>query len=156
MFDINGGEWLVLLVVAVIVIGPERLPGYAEQLARLVKRGREFVTSTRSRLDEELGDGAGVDWQALDPRRYDPRRIVRDALLDDDTRGTLSDVANAVGLGGAGAAKATANPSAGAPAGVPAGTPASAALDPAASMPFRAGATYVPGSGPVPWDDEAT
>src|SRR5262245_51571541 len=57
VFDINGGEWLVLLVVAVIVIGPERLPGYAEQLARLVKRGREFVTSTRTRLDEELGDG---------------------------------------------------------------------------------------------------
>ncbi|WP_284291324.1 twin-arginine translocase TatA/TatE family subunit [Luteimicrobium album] len=153
MFDINGGEWLVLLVVAVIVIGPERLPGYAEQLARLVKRGREFVTSTRSRLDEELGEGAGVDWQALDPRRYDPRRIVRDALLDDDTRGTLSDVANAVGLSGAGAAKATANPAA---PGVPAGAPAPAALDPTASMPFRAGAAFVPGSGPVPWDDEAT
>jgi sec-independent protein translocase protein TatB len=153
VFDINGGEWLVLLVVAVIVIGPERLPGYAEQLARLVKRGREFVTSTRSRLDEELGEGAGVDWQALDPRRYDPRRIVRDALLDDDTRGTLSDVANAVGLGGVGAAKATASPAA---PGVPAGASQPASLDPAAAMPFRAGATYVPGSGPVPWDDEAT
>ncbi|MGL5860798.1 MAG: hypothetical protein ACRCY9_06050, partial [Phycicoccus sp.] len=25
-----------------------------------------------------------VDWQALDPRRYDPRRIVREALLDGD------------------------------------------------------------------------
>ncbi|MGC5167307.1 twin-arginine translocase TatA/TatE family subunit [Luteimicrobium sp. DT211] len=156
MFDINGGEWLVLLVVAVIVIGPERLPGYAEQLARLVKRGREFVTSTRTRLDEELGDGAGVDWQALDPRRYDPRRIVRDALLDDDTRGTLSDVASAVGLKGAGGAT-------GARTGDPGGRPvenapaeAPAALDPAASMPFRAGATYVAGSGPVPWDDEAT
>ncbi|MFC8732272.1 twin-arginine translocase TatA/TatE family subunit [Luteimicrobium sp. NPDC057192] len=158
MFDINGGEWLVLLVVAVIVIGPERLPGYAEQLARLVKRGREFVSSTRTRLDEELGEGAGVDWQALDPRRYDPRRIVRDALLDDDTRGTFSDVAKAVGLGGAADAGATA-----AHAGVPAGSrpvdgPAAQppALDPAASMPFRAGSTYVAGSGPVPWDDEAT
>jgi len=163
VFDINGGEWLVLLVVAVIVIGPERLPGYAEQLARLVKRGREFVTSTRTRLDEELGEGAGVDWQALDPRRYDPRRIVRDALLDDDTRGTFSDVAKAVGLGGtadAGAAttRATApgpRPAAGPrPADGPVAQPS--ALDPAASMPFRAGSTYVAGSGPVPWDDEAT
>jgi sec-independent protein translocase protein TatB len=160
VFDINGGEWLVLLVVAVIVIGPERLPGYAEQLARLVKRGREFVTSTRTRLDEELGEGSGVDWQALDPRRYDPRRIVRDALLDDDTRGTFSDVAKAVGLGGAAATAA----GAGAPGEVPGGTPVAAvqtpppagAFDPAASMPFRAGSTYVAGSGPVPWDDEAT
>ena len=157
MFDINGGEWLVLLVVAVIVIGPERLPGYAEQLARLVKRGRAFVSSTRNRLDDELGDGAGVDWQALDPRRYDPRRIVRDALLDDDTRGAFSDVASAVGLGGtsskAAASKAAAASAAGAPVTAVA---APAAPDPAASMPFRPGATYVAGGGPVPWDDEAT
>jgi sec-independent protein translocase protein TatB len=26
-----------------------------------------------------------VDWKKLDPRQYDPRRIIREALLDDDT-----------------------------------------------------------------------
>ena len=36
-------------------------------------------------MDEELADEVGdVDWAALDPRKYDPRRIVRDALLEDD------------------------------------------------------------------------
>ena len=35
-----------------------------------------------STVDDEMGD-TGVDWEALDPRRYDPRRIVREALLDD-------------------------------------------------------------------------
>ena len=80
MFDINGGELLVLLVVAAVVVGPQRLPAYAEQLGALVRRGRDWVSQTRTRLDEET---AGVDWEALDPRRYDPRRIVRDALLED-------------------------------------------------------------------------
>jgi sec-independent protein translocase protein TatB len=84
VFDINGGEFLILLVVAVLVIGPERLPKYAEQLAHLVKRAKVFLEETKSRVDDELGeDLKDVDWAALDPRKYDPRRIVRDALLDD-------------------------------------------------------------------------
>lgn len=84
MLGINGGELLVLLLVAALVIGPERLPAYAEQLAGWVRRLRDVARDARSRIDDELGDtAADVDWAALDPRRYDPRRIVRDALLDD-------------------------------------------------------------------------
>jgi sec-independent protein translocase protein TatB len=84
VFDINGGEFLILLVVAVLVIGPERLPKYAEQLGQLAKRARVFLQETKSRVDDELGeDIKDVDWAALDPRKYDPRRIVREALLDD-------------------------------------------------------------------------
>ena len=85
MFGINGGELLVLLVVAALIIGPERLPGYAEQLGHWVRRGRQLVRDAKARVDEELGEEVGdVDWAALDPRKYDPRRIVRDALLEDD------------------------------------------------------------------------
>jgi sec-independent protein translocase protein TatB len=83
---------LILLVVAVVVIGPERLPKYAEQLASLVKRARVYIASTRERVDAELGGDTGVDWSKLDPRQYDPRRIVRDALLDDDMRSTIASV----------------------------------------------------------------
>ena len=39
MMGISGGEFVVLLVVVAIVLGPERLPQYAQQLARLVSRG---------------------------------------------------------------------------------------------------------------------
>jgi sec-independent protein translocase protein TatB len=92
VFDINGGEMLILLVVAVVVIGPERLPKYAEQLAGLAKRARAYIASTRERVDSELGGDSGVDWAKLDPRQYDPRRIVRDALLDDDMRSTIASV----------------------------------------------------------------
>ncbi|GEL95689.1 Sec-independent protein translocase TatB [Cellulomonas composti] len=83
MFDINGAELVVILLVAAVVIGPHRLPGYAEQLADLVRRGRAWLSETRTRIDAESGD-LGVDWEALDPRRYDPRRIVREALLEPD------------------------------------------------------------------------
>ncbi len=85
MLDINGGELLVLLVVGVIVLGPERLPQYAAQLARFVRQARSFARTARDQMREELGeDFDDIDWESLDPRRYDPRRIVREALLDDD------------------------------------------------------------------------
>ncbi|MEN0129989.1 MAG: hypothetical protein AAGC49_11160 [Brevundimonas sp.] len=87
LFDINGGEFLVLLLVAAIVIGPQRLPGYAEQLGALVRKARVWMKDAKNRIDTEMGDDAiDVDWTTLDPRRYDPRRIVRDALLEPDAR----------------------------------------------------------------------
>ena len=83
MFGINGGELIVLLVVALDVLGPERLPQYAEQLAHLVKSVRRFAKGAQAQMREELGpEFDEIDWQELDPRQYDPRRIVRDALSD--------------------------------------------------------------------------
>jgi sec-independent protein translocase protein TatB len=85
VFGINGGEVLVLLLVALVVVGPERLPGYAEQLGRWVRQLRGFVRTAKERVAEEMGEeGADLDWSQLDPRRYDPRRIVREALLEDE------------------------------------------------------------------------
>ena len=84
MFGINGWEFVIILVVAMLVIGPERLPVYAEQLGSLVRRGRDLLQSAKARVDDELGpEFSDVDWSKLDPRQYDPRKIVRDALLDD-------------------------------------------------------------------------
>lgn len=84
MFGINGGEFLVLALVALLVVGPERLPGYAEQLGRWVRRLRDLAGTAKERVAAELGEDAqDLDWSTLDPRRYDPRRIVREALLDE-------------------------------------------------------------------------
>ncbi|MET1036549.1 MAG: sec-independent translocase [Arthrobacter sp.] len=84
MFGINGGEFLVLAVLAVLVLGPDKLPEYAQQLARLVKEVRRMATGAKEQLREEVGDEiADIDWRKLDPRQYDPRKIIKDALLDD-------------------------------------------------------------------------
>ena len=83
MFGINGGEFVVLLVVALLVIGPERLPQYSAQLARFVKQARRVALDAREQVRDELGpEFDDVDWRKLDPRQYDPRRIVRDALSE--------------------------------------------------------------------------
>ncbi len=86
----NGGELLIIAVIALIVIGPERLPQYAAQLGRMVRELRKMAMGAREQVRDELGpEFDDVDWQKLDPRQYDPRRIVREALSDaweDDAR----------------------------------------------------------------------
>ncbi|WP_026550583.1 protein translocase TatA [Arthrobacter sp. Br18] len=84
MVGINGLEFVVLAILAVFILGPERLPEYASQLARLVKGLRRMASGAREQLREEVGPELDeVDWRKLDPRQYDPRRIIKEALLDD-------------------------------------------------------------------------
>ncbi|OUM45517.1 Sec-independent protein translocase family protein [Arthrobacter sedimenti] len=84
MMGINGLEALVLGLLAIFVLGPEKLPEYAMGLARIVKALRRFAGGAQEQLREELGDELlDVDWRKLDPRQYDPRSIVREALLEE-------------------------------------------------------------------------
>lgn len=84
MMGINGLEVMVLGLLAVLILGPEKLPEYAAGLARIVKALRRLATGAHEQLREELGDDlTDVDWRKLDPRQYDPRLIVREALLED-------------------------------------------------------------------------
>ena len=76
---------IVLLLLALFLIGPERVPEYAQKLKELVKAGKRYATGATDGLKETLGpEFADVDWRKLDPRQYDPRTIVRQALLEDD------------------------------------------------------------------------
>ncbi len=82
MLNISGGEFIILAFLALVLIGPERLPQYAQQLARLVKTLKEMMSGARTTLQEELGEDY-AELAKFDPRQYDPRRIVREALLED-------------------------------------------------------------------------
>ncbi|GAA0492553.1 Sec-independent protein translocase TatB [Microbacterium aurantiacum] len=82
-FGLTIEKVILIAVVGGLLIGPERLPGLAAQLAALVKRVREFGQSAQGRLKEQMGEEFDeVDWKRLDPRQYDPRRIIRDALIE--------------------------------------------------------------------------
>lgn len=54
MFDIGFFELILIGVVALLVIGPERLPGLARQAGKWVGRGRRFVSSVQADIKEEL------------------------------------------------------------------------------------------------------
>jgi sec-independent protein translocase protein TatB len=83
-FGLTFDKLLIIAIIAVFLIGPDRLPGYAAQLARLVKSLRGMADGAKERMREEMGpEFDEVDWKKLDPRQYDPRRIIREALVDE-------------------------------------------------------------------------
>jgi sec-independent protein translocase protein TatB len=108
MFGIGYPELVVLAIVGLIVLGPDRLPGLARDAARMLRTLREMATGARAQLKDELGpEFADVDLRNLnpraavqravfgddvpdlrkyDPRRYNPGAVVRDTILgrDDD------------------------------------------------------------------------
>jgi sec-independent protein translocase protein TatB len=84
VFGLSGEKLLILGIIAVIVLGPERLPEYAKGLANIIKSLRRMAAGAKTQMKEELGeDFDDMDWRKLDPRQYDPRRIIREALTED-------------------------------------------------------------------------
>lgn len=84
MFGLTFEKLLLIGVIAAFVIGPQRLPEYAARLAGFVRQLRGMADGAKERMREEMGpEFDEVDWKKLDPRQYDPRRIIRDALLEE-------------------------------------------------------------------------
>jgi len=94
---------VVLALVGIVVLGPDRLPGFARDAARMLRTLRDMATGARQQLTEELGpEFADLDLRSLNPRtavqravfgddvpdfrQYSPSKIVRDAMYgtDDD------------------------------------------------------------------------
>jgi sec-independent protein translocase protein TatB len=54
MFDIGFSELLVIGVVALIVIGPERLPRVARTIGHLMGRMQRYVADVKADIDREV------------------------------------------------------------------------------------------------------
>lgn len=54
MFDVSFTELLVIGVVALVVIGPERLPKVARTLGHLVGRAQRYVSDVKSDIQREV------------------------------------------------------------------------------------------------------
>jgi len=52
VFDISFGEILLICVVALVVLGPERLPAVARTLGALVARAQRFVASVKADIGQ--------------------------------------------------------------------------------------------------------
>ncbi|WP_240646077.1 twin-arginine translocase TatA/TatE family subunit [Georgenia sp. SYP-B2076] len=154
---ISGGEAIVLLILAFLLIGPERLPAVAQQLGRLTRELKALATGAKERVREELGPEFD-DLAAFDPRQYDPRRIVREALQDDTPAHPAArppaarrrPPAGATAAAGAVGVAAVAQPAVATPAPAPVeGAPAPATPSPAASTATPAVAAATPAVAPA-------
>lgn len=54
MFEVGFSEIALIAVVALLVLGPERLPGVARTVGALVRRARASWQNVRSEIEREL------------------------------------------------------------------------------------------------------
>ncbi|CAB4842332.1 MAG: Sec-independent protein secretion pathway component [Actinobacteria bacterium] len=75
-FDFGAGEVIGLAVLAMILIGPEKLPSFAVEAAKYVKKIRDFATSATNELKENLGPG----FEDLKPTDLHPKNFIQRQL----------------------------------------------------------------------------
>mgnify|MGYP001375568256 FL=1 len=53
MFDFGFWELALVLIISLIVLGPERLPIFASQLGSLLKKIKDFANSIKTNIENE-------------------------------------------------------------------------------------------------------
>jgi len=54
MFDIGFWELVIISIVALLVMGPEKLPGLMRDVGKWTRTIRRFISETRSEIENEL------------------------------------------------------------------------------------------------------
>lgn len=79
MFDVGLSELLVIGLVGLIVIGPQRLPEVARAAGRWAGRLRRFVADVKQDLDRELNQAELSELRQLKRELDDTRRVLEDS-----------------------------------------------------------------------------
>ena len=79
MFDIGFAEMLIIGVVALLVIGPERLPSVARKAGHYYSRIRRYVTNVRADVEREFRTD---ELQAMLQKQQDELQSLKEAVND--------------------------------------------------------------------------
>jgi sec-independent protein translocase protein TatB len=107
MFNIGGGELLVIVLVALIVLGPQRLPDAIRTLGRVLSEVRRLSTGFQQELRDALEEETEPDDAAADrsPERREAVPLaaaVADVTTDDPTADDPAPADPAAGEDGSG------------------------------------------------------
>ena len=72
-FDLGAGELLGLAILAMLLVGPERLPKVAVEAAQWVKKLRGLANKATTELRENLGPG----FEDLSPSDLRPKTFIK-------------------------------------------------------------------------------
>lgn len=86
MFNLQGSEIIVILLLALVVLGPEKLPGairrFTRTYAELKKMSTGFQTELKSALDEPMKEMR--ETADLLKETADPNRLIAEAEAEED------------------------------------------------------------------------
>lgn len=77
-FDFGAGEILGLALLAIILVGPDRLPNLAVDAAKLIKKIRTVSQNVTADLRQNLGPG----FEDLQPSDLHPKKFIKKQLAN--------------------------------------------------------------------------
>ncbi|MEV7138510.1 sec-independent translocase [Streptomyces tauricus] len=79
--DIGPLELVTLVVLAVLVFGPEKLPKVIQDVTRTIRKIREFSESAKADIREELGpEFKDFEFEDLNPKTFIRKQLDNDEL----------------------------------------------------------------------------
>jgi sec-independent protein translocase protein TatB len=76
VFGINAWEMIAIAVIALLIFGPDKLPGLAQDAARLLREIRKMASGAQAELRDSLGPELGdLNLSDLDPRSFVKRNL---------------------------------------------------------------------------------
>jgi sec-independent protein translocase protein TatB len=97
--SVGWGEVLILLVAALVILGPERLPGAISATMGAFRKARDYATGASKDLQEQMGtdfDAIREPLQQLNElRQMTPKALVTRHLFDGDAS-VVDDLENSV------------------------------------------------------------
>lgn len=97
MFDVGFSELVLIFVIGLLVLGPERLPKVASQIGRWVGRARRTATQLRHQLEREIALNELAESQKKQAPAAKPRR---DETTADASTGAAAEAGPAESPGG--------------------------------------------------------
>ena len=84
MFEIAWSELLLVLIVAIVVVGPKELPGMLRAFGRMMGKLRRQADDFRRQFDDSMRDVGGEDLQKElnELRRNNPLNDIRNTIED--------------------------------------------------------------------------
>jgi len=103
-FDIGPLELLALIILAILVFGPEKLPKVIQDTAQFIRKVRQFSDNAKEDIRSELGpEFKDFEFEDLNPKTFARKHLLdgEDLDLDDirngfDFRKDLAEVTDAV------------------------------------------------------------
>lgn len=86
MSGIGGSEFLLLCLIGLLILGPERLPRVARQVGGWLGKARQMARTLQRQLEEEISVEKNL---GINPKDFHPDNLM--TPRDDDTYSPLHD-----------------------------------------------------------------
>jgi len=86
MTGVGGSEFILLCLIGLLILGPERLPRVARQIGRWIGKARQMTRAMQRQLENEINAEKNF---GINPKDLDPRNLM--TPREDDTFSPLHD-----------------------------------------------------------------